>query len=199
MSASPQYQNFGGDASSGSIGFALDAASYEDEKLQSFEQGFQAGWDDAVKAQQSDKAHISSDLAKNLQDCSFGFHEARTALTKTLRPLFTQIVETVLPELARVSLGPKVVEQLVEMARLQSDQVIEITTAPENITAINSLLEDAVPEPFVLIADTTLGPGQVFLRIGSEEREMDMDQIIATTRDTMNALFQNGEQEKLNG
>jgi hypothetical protein len=33
----------------------------------SFEQGYSAGWDDAVAAQQDDQGRIRTDLARNLQ------------------------------------------------------------------------------------------------------------------------------------
>jgi flagellar M-ring protein FliF len=48
------------------------------ERLAAYEQGYRAGWDDAVRAEAADQARIGAELARNLQEMSFSFHEARS-------------------------------------------------------------------------------------------------------------------------
>jgi flagellar assembly protein FliH len=173
----------------------MDESELEDEKLASFEAGFQAGWDDALKAQSDSNTRISTDLAKNLQDTSFSYHEARAALIKSLRPLFTDITNTLLPVVARESMGAHIVEQLTDMSRSTLDQVIEVTVAPNNVDAIEQLLNHALPEPFVLIGDDDLGEGQVFLRIGADEREIDLEQVVTSIAAAMETFFQHAQED----
>lgn len=194
-----RYQEFGTKSAGLDGNPDGDASELEDQKLAAFEAGFQAGWDDAVTAQSQTNSVISTELAKNLQDVSFNYHEARAALIKSLKPLFTDISNTLLPGLARQSLGPHIVEQLADMARDQVDQVIEVTIAPLNVGPIEAILNQALPEPFVLLGDETLGVGQVFLRIGSQEREIDLDQIVISVGEAMETFFQHAQEDVTHG
>ena len=50
---------------------ALTDVMIEEEKLQAFEKGYQAGWDDSAKAQKDSAAHLSEEFASNIRDLSF--------------------------------------------------------------------------------------------------------------------------------
>lgn len=189
MSIAHLYQDFGPKTLGRDANISLNDVEIEDQKLDSFENGYQAGWDDAVNAQVATKTRISSDLAKNLQEVSFSYHEARSTLTKSLEPLFSDVVDTLLPEVARHSLGPHVVAQLTDMVRTQTDQVIEITVSPVNLETIETLIENELESPFVMVPDPNLSEGQVFLRIGAEEREIDLDHVIETVGAAFNNFF----------
>ena len=195
MSLSHLYQEFGPAPSQFAPSTDMGTSDIEDEKLASFEAGFQAGWDDAVKAQCDSNTRISSDLAKNLQDTSFSYHEARAALIKSLRPLFTDITDTVLPAIARQTLGAHIVEQLADMSRDVLDQVIEVTLAPQNVDPVEQLLNSTLPEPFVIISDKNLGEGQVFIRIGADEREIDLEQAVSNIATAMQTFFQHTQED----
>lgn len=189
MSIAHLYQDFGPKTLGRDANISLNDVEIEDQKLDSFEKGYQAGWDDAVNAQVATKTRISSDLAKNLQEVSFSYHEARSTLTKSLEPLFSDVVATLLPEVARHSLGPHLVAQLTDMVRAQTDQVIEITVSPVNLETIETLIENELESPFVMVPDPNLSEGQVFLRIGAEEREIDLDHVIETVGAAFNNFF----------
>ena len=189
------YQDFGRKPSGYDGGVELGQSEIEDQKLASFESGYQAGWEDAVNAQKDSVQSISSDFAKNLQDASFNYHEARAELVKSLRPFFTDIANTLLPSIAQQTLGAHIVEQLHDMTRDQLDQVIEVTICPQNATAVDSILNENLPEPFVLVEDETLGAGQVYLRIGANERQIDMDQVVASVSDAMTIFFQQSQED----
>lgn len=189
MSIAHLYQDFGPKNLGRDANISLNDVEIENQKLDSFEKGYQAGWDDAVNAQVATKTRISSDLAKNLQEVSFSYHEARSTLTKSLEPLFSDVVATLLPEVARHSLGPHLVAQLTDMVRVQTDQVIEITVSPVNLETIETLIENELESPFVMVPDPNLSEGQVFLRIGVEEREIDLDHVIETVGAAFNNFF----------
>lgn len=195
MSVTHLYQDFSTSAQGFDGVSQLDDVEIEDQKLDAFEKGYQAGWDDAVNAQIASNTRICSDLGKNLQETSFAYHEARTTLTKSLKPLFSEVLDTLLPEIAKQSLGPQLVSQLTDMVQLQLDQVIEITVAPDNINSVETLIDGQLEDPFVLIPDPNLGDGQVFLRIGTEERELDFDHILETVRAAFSSFFTSIDQD----
>ena len=174
----------------------LTDASLEDERLKSFESGFQAGWDDAVKAQTEDARRITADLAQNLQDLSFTFEEAHAAIMQALRPLLAQMVAAVLPRLAQESLGPRLEEMLDALARDQGRLAVTIAASPTDTPRLTHLL-DAKPDiDATLTEDDTLGPGQVSLRFGEVEHEIDLAEVLAGIDAAIHGFFDQTQQAK---
>lgn len=195
MSVAHLYQDFGSSLPGFDTKSFIEDVDLEEQKLEAFENGYQAGWDDSVNAQIASNKRISSDLERNLQEASFSYHEARTTLTKSLEPLFSDILNTLLPEIARQSLGPQIITQLTEMVRIQLDQVIEVTVAPTHVETISALIEGQINEPFVMVPDPTLSEGQVYIRIGAEERELDLDHVLETVSSAFSSFFTTHEQD----
>ena len=88
------------------------AALPEEQRLAAFEDGYQAGWDDAARALSESHQKLSADLAQNLGDLAFTFHEARAHVLKGVEPLLRQMVSRILPDVARHALPGLVVEML---------------------------------------------------------------------------------------
>ncbi|MEL6228081.1 MAG: ABC transporter ATP-binding protein, partial [Pseudomonadota bacterium] len=68
MQSAALYQDFGTELAPAKPNSSVSRDSLEDEKLQAFENGYQAGWDDSIKAQANLDLSISSALAANLHD-----------------------------------------------------------------------------------------------------------------------------------
>lgn len=176
MSISHLLEDF--DAAQGGREVTLTDVSLEEERLAAFETGYQAGWDDAVKAQTEDARRITADLAQNLQDLSFTFEEAQAAVMQALRPLLTQMTSAVLPRLAQESLGPRLAGMLDDLVRDQGRCSIEITASPADMPRLSGLLASGPALGATLTEDDTLGPGQVSLRFGEAEHEIDLGAVL---------------------
>lgn len=179
--------------------FELSDVALEEQRLEAFEQGYKAGWDDAIKAQGDDQTRVAADFARNMQDLSFTYHDASNQLTKALNPLLTQVVEKVLPELAHATLGMQVVEQITDMAKTQAGQPVEIVVSPTNATSISALAEQELGMPISIVEESSLGEGQVYLRFGQVEREINLDQVLGGISDAVDAFFHQTEQELNHG
>lgn len=199
MTLSHRYSDFGDLTSTPDEPLSRSESALEDEKLQAFENGYQAGWDDAVKAHEDDQGRIAADFAQNLQEMSFTYVEASAKLTRAMRPLMQQIVTKLLPELAQQTVGLHVLEQLNALADAQLEDAIEITVSPGNLDAISALMEAQRNAPFKLKAEAALGEGQVQLRVGGKEREIDLDAVTKGIRDALEAFFEQAGQEPSNG
>ncbi|MGZ2259710.1 FliH/SctL family protein [Roseobacter sp. A03A-229] len=199
MSLSHRYRNFGGPKVPDTQESNANVVVTEDQQLEAFEKGYQAGWDDAVKAQADSVAKISAEFGQNLQDMSFTYHEALSKLTLSLKPVMTEIVEKLLPAMAQQTLGPQIVDQLLEMIKDQPHQPIEIVVAPSNVEAIQDIAEDKLKDPFEIVAEPSLAEGQAFVRIGEVERSVDLQAILSGVSDALTAFFHETEQEKNNG
>ncbi|MGJ8616822.1 MAG: hypothetical protein ACSHWS_08250 [Sulfitobacter sp.] len=195
MSLSHRYHNFSGITSAGDLSDEINLDDTEDAKLQSFEDGYQAGWEDAVKAHEDAKDRIATDFAQNLQDMSFTFHEAFAKLGLAMKPLLSQIVTKVLPELSDKSIAAHVLAQMTELMAERSENAIEIAVAPENLNALKEILRGQTNIPFEVKAEPALGEGQVYLRVNTDEREINLEAVTAGMSDALDAFFQQIEQE----
>jgi flagellar assembly protein FliH len=168
---------------------AITDVALEEEKLAAFENGYQAGWDDSTKAASDAAGHISADLAQSLQDLSFTLHEAQAAALKALKPLLDQMVEAVLPKLAQDSLGERIREILDDFLDGQEPAPISILTAPETAPALETLIEGQEHLPVTITAEPTIAEGQVRLRFGSSEREIDTKAVLADISKAIEAYY----------
>ena len=153
----------------------LDISALEEAKLASFDTGYRAGWDDSAAAQTGDQSKIGADLGRNLQSLGFTYQEARAHVLKAVEPLLLEIVGKLLPELARGSLAPMLLETLMPLADGLADAPITLVLNPAARPAVEALLEQATGLPLTIIEEPTLGEGQAWLRLGAVETNVDLD------------------------
>ena len=190
MSIAHIYQEFGGDKLVFGTVISQENRDIDAEKLQAFEDGYQAGWKDSNSSALESREAISASIAKNLQEMSFGYHEARRKLLDSISPLFEIIFSKLLPEVSRATIGPIIVEDVTKLVRDQLDQRIEICVSKIDFEAVNSFLEEQIREPFTLSTETTLAEGQVFLRLGGQEREINFAKLISKIQNRTFSLFE---------
>lgn len=168
---------------------ALDPAEFEEAKLAAFEKGYQAGWDDAVAAQNAETARLHADLGQNLQALGFTYHEARQHMLDALRPLLIDICAKVLPELARDSLGPVVAEQLLPVADTLVSAPVAVVCNPVALPQIEETLSSHSDLPLVFEPEPTLGEGQAYLRFSETETRIDLDAVVGAISRAVTTYF----------
>ena len=199
MSVAHLYLDFGEAQSAELAEEILGSDAVEEQRLESFEAGYQAGWDDAVKAQEDDQRRVASDFAQNLQDMSFTYHEAIAKLTLAIQPLFELMVTKVLPDVAHASLGAKLREQLLAIAKDQMGEAVEIAVAPQDLEALKTMVADSeVSCPFSLVGEASLSPGQIYLRGRTQERQVDLGAVTDGIAQAVTAFFHQFHQEQAN-
>ncbi|MGD1882413.1 MAG: ABC transporter ATP-binding protein [Paracoccaceae bacterium] len=190
MILSNMLEDFGGElAEEVSPQSIASSEQLEEEKLKSFDTGYRAGWDDAVKAQTDINRHIAADLAANLQEISFTYHEVRASLTRELEQVLRPVIDNLLPGAAHAALGAKVIETVKVLGRAAMDCDIEVVVAPASKEPVARMLEDDLDAPFQLTAEEDLSEGQVFIRIGAQERELNVDKVLSETQEAVAAFF----------
>lgn len=112
----------------------------EEARLQGYEQGYAAGWEDAVAAQSAEQARLQAELARNLQSLSFTFEEARVHVMAALGPFLQQLVTRLLPEIARAALAPVVQETLLPLAAQASESPVILRINPVARRHVEDLL-----------------------------------------------------------
>ena len=168
----------------------LDTGALEDAKLASFESGYSAGWEDAAAAQADDQTRVSADLARSLQSLSFTYHEARSHVLKAVEPLLRQVVGQLLPAVARASLAPKVLEVLMPLAEDLVAAPITLMLNPAARSAIEEMISKTNGLPLIIVEEPTLGEGQVYLKLGDVEREVNLDRAVIEISAAVRGFFE---------
>lgn len=174
-------------------------SAIEEAKLASYEQGYRAGWDDAATAQTEDQGRIQADLARNLQKLSFTYQEARAHILKAVEPLLEEMVSRLLPETARETLAPMVLEQVMPMAEELTDQPVTLVLNPAVRPAVEALIEQATGLPMVIDEEPTLPEGQVYIRLGTTEAQVDLTRVTAEIAAAVRGFFSLAEEGRSNG
>lgn len=177
----------------------LERNQFEDVKLAAFEQGYAAGWDDAVAAQDGEAARLRADLGRNLQDLAFTYHEARAHVLRALEPLLFDMTAKVLPAIARETLGQIVLEQLRPVAGSMASSPLGVVASPVALPQIQALLGDTSNLPFTFTEEPSLSEGQVYLRLGEAETRIDLDGVIAAIQKAVSAHFRIASEENPDG
>ncbi|WP_421905935.1 ABC transporter ATP-binding protein [Mameliella sp.] len=174
----------------------ITEAEIEGQKLEAFEKGYRAGWDDSVKAQSDDRTRISSALGQHLQDLSFTYHEAYTQVMNAVTPLLDEMVRSLLPEMARQTLGHHIVQQLQAMSLEIGRMDVEIAVHPDRVEAVKPLLDQDFGFPIRLSADDSLAEEQADIRFGATERQIDLSDLAASLAEAV-AGFAHDNQRKM--
>ena len=177
----------------------LDSMLLEETKLASYDAGYAAGWEDAASAQSADQTRVRADLARNLQSLSFTFHEARTHVLQALEPLLAEIVGRFLPDLARETLAPLVLDVLMPLAEKMADAPVTLVLNPVARPAVEALLEQATGMPLTLVEEPSLSEGQVYLKLGETETQINLDRATAEITAAVRGFFELPEKESKNG
>lgn len=172
---------------------AITDVSLEEERLEAFEKGYQAGWDDSVKSQVEDGRRITADLVQNLQDIGFTYEEVHGEIMGAMQRLLQQITQTVLPPLSHAMLVPQVTEILHDLLETNGRQPVQLTAGPADLAILRRLSAEMPDLACTLTEDQTLASGQVLLRLGESERALDMPDVLLRIEHAVSGFFQQNQ------
>lgn len=144
---------------------------------ETFEEGYKAGWEDAQRAMESDKKEISAGLARNLQDLTFTYFEAKSAAISEFEEVLEIILQHALPEIAHETLGLRLAEELRNLAVTDGNSEFVLTANEQDLAVINSILPDVQGVFGQAVADPDLPPGTVSWKVGDAEKRIDVSDL----------------------
>lgn len=161
----------------------------DEARLSAYDDGYSAGWDDALAARDDEVARCRDAVGQNLQTLGFAYHEARAHVLQSLRPLLEAMVAQLLPRLAAEALPPMVADVLMALAADCADRPVILRVHPHARSAIESFLTPQTSLPIDLVEDAALAPGQVVLQAGSAGARIDLDGAIAEIGAALAAFY----------
>ena len=176
-----------------------DEGALEAARLEGFDGGYRAGWDDAIKAQSDDQSRISSDFAQNLQDLSFTYHEACNQVLNAISPLLEEVVVKLLPAALHQTLGLHLAEQLRAMAADIGRLDVVIAVAPGGREAVAPLIDADFGFPLSLVEDPTLAEGQADIRFGESETQVDLGGLAREVTEAVEGFVQDNRRKVAHG
>lgn len=156
-----------------------DLGAMEEARLAAYEQGYAAGWDDAATAAEADRSKMGAELSQHIQALGFTYHEARAHVLRAIEPLLAQMVQTILPAMARQALAPVIVETLRPLAAQMSLVPAELALHPEARAAVEQALLVEASLPVRIAEDPSLRPTEARLRLADTERHIALDEATA--------------------
>lgn len=172
---------------------------WQDHRLAAFEQGYSAGWEDAVQAQVREHRRLSEALARNLEDMSFGYHEALAQMVAALAPVLRAIIDRVLPEAMALSFGQHIVDELLGLAADAAGRPAVVAVPAGAAALVAPMLQRDFAMPVALVEDPALDPGQAQIRLGDSGRDIDCDRLLASIRATIEAFLFHATEETRHG
>lgn len=177
----------------------MEASAIEDVRLQAYETGYSAGWEDAAAATATEQDRLTAELANNLQRLAFTFQEARSHVLKSVQPLLVQLTTQLLPQLAQEVLAPVVLDTVMPLIDEATEAPIRIMLNPASRIAVERLLAQAAGLPLIVEEEPTLGEGQVYLRLGAVEHRVDLDQAVLEITTAVHDFFDYSEKDTPHG
>lgn len=178
----------------------LSDEALENERLEAFDKGYRAGWDDAIKAKAEETADLSTGFGQMLQDLSFTYHDVHAQVLSNLEPLFDEVLDKILPVVARDSIGAHVAEQLASLAREIGTATVTIHVAPGAAEAVQGFVDAAAASlPVTVSEDPTLSEGQADIRFGRREIAVDLADAAAQITSAVHAVLYNTPERQAYG
>lgn len=164
-----------------------------DVKLAAFEEGYKAGWEDALQARDGEDERLSEALIQRFEDLSFTYQEAHSKLASAMNPLLARFVTKLLPETIGPALNAQLVHQISEMINTQSENSIEVAVSPEMKQRVEALLADRLNIPFAVAGEPALTSGQAYIRVNETEREINLDEVLKGISEAVEAFMNSNE------
>jgi len=161
----------------------------EEMKLEAFENGYKAGWEDAATSHADNLDNVSVELGRNLQELSFTFHEARTQVLKDMRIVFEELISKILPKVAAQTLPRVIAEQINEIAGNDISSHIELRVHPSSESIVRQFVAAQSHLKVKVVAEPSFGEGQARLVFIGGEQNIDLSKVLEIAAQKIEGFF----------
>ncbi|MCC5955906.1 MAG: hypothetical protein JJU07_07380 [Natronohydrobacter sp.] len=170
----------------------LDGKQAEKLRETAFEQGYAAGWQDALEYMRNEDAMRRIAAEEALQRISFTYTEAHAALQGSFLALVDAMLMQVLPEAVRLALPGCLRVELEALVALNTRLPIRMACAPEACATLEPIVASVPGLAIELVPEPSFTEAQVALTLGAQERLIDLDTLLARMRE----IFAQGTQRQ---
>jgi hypothetical protein len=161
----------------------LDPHSAAKLRESAFEQGYGAGWQDALDQMRGEDALRRAATFEAVQALTFTFAEARAMCEGQLADIVTDLVTKILPEMCAVSLSGRVSQELRLLLARDRTAPLQILCAPDSIALLAPVLTDLPDGACVtLVPEPSYSAAQVSLQGQGQRRHVDLSSVADSLR-----------------
>lgn len=168
---------------------AANSAPDEAQLMQSYDRGYQAGWDDALASDQNERTRIDAEFARNLEELSVTFAEAQRQVCLSLESLVLALLEQVLPEVYQDHFPALVERTILPILRECGHLTAELLCAPEDRPVIEDLLAGKGTPPFSLRVEPSFARHQLRIQVGHERHEINGARLLEEMRNEIENFY----------
>ncbi len=151
----------------------------EDLRLNAYERGYLAGWEDAMReAETGDRARQAA-LAQCIEGLNFTYHEARGHVLRAMEPLLLAVMGQVLPKAAKAALVPRLVEELMPLADRAGAAPVVLQVPPGMAAIFEAGFEGHPLPPLQIVECADLPPGRAEFSHGTRQVGVDLGDVAA--------------------
>ena len=168
----------------------------EDQKLKSFEQGYGAGWEDAVKAQTATGRHVAEAMVDAINQSQMTRDDAIKSLSELIESLFCQVVEKTLPKAAHAAFCEKILDLVNETVGRFGQAPISVRACSSQVGALKELVADCLPPGSTVTAEHDLAEDQVRIAVQTEEISADLPRLFNELETVTQAFLTSAKENK---
>lgn len=157
-------------------------------KAQAYEAGYTSGWDDAIASDKTSRLRMEAEFERNIQNLAFTFGEAVTHVRSELRQFLETITDQFLPAIAPDILREHVRSELLRLGEELTDIPVELVASPDCNPTVAEMLKSDFAMEITLVEDADLSEGQVYLRLGAREMEINLEPLMKAVSTQLSAL-----------
>lgn len=180
-SALLNLESFDGDRLS-DASTALTPQQAEALRARAYEEGYRAGWADALEQQRTDEAARRAAAEEALQAVAFSFHEARDGLESCVVDMAAQMIDRLLPDLLPAAMPHVLDRELRSLAARHLNGRLDLLCAPSVCQGLRDLAARVPGLEVTLVPEPSFSEAQVQLRIDQTTRMIDLDAVLAVLR-----------------
>ena len=182
MQFSNVLADFSGASQPGSETASGANEALEDEKLKSFEDGYSAGWDDAMKAQEERGKKLSSALHEAVANAKATQEDAFRAFSQSNSTFVSALLDVVFPNLATEVLSLQI-KNLVSKYEADLDDVsFEVLVSPEQLEVFSKFVSEQKLEGVTVVARDAVLYDQVIVKFLNQEQQLDINALLDELR-----------------
>ncbi|SEK43989.1 flagellar assembly protein FliH [Jannaschia helgolandensis] len=173
-----------------------------------FDDGYNAGWDDAMAQVEAEQSRVAAQLAERLTGLERDQRAAMTTALMTLEPALRDVFDKLLPSTVERAFLPILLEE-VEAVLDAGTECLTLVVAPEDAAPVARLLERGgiAAERVTVTSEPVLSMSQALIRWTGQERQIDLEGVLTALDDALETFLATmdrgqdaaGVKEALNG
>lgn len=155
-----------------------------------YDEGYNAGWDDAMARVEAEQGRIGERLAERLDRMELDQRTANAGALTALEPTLREIFDTLLPRAAERAFLPLLLEEVGTVLAGDAGQLV-LHVAPEEEQAVRRLLDRAghADGRVRVRAEPALSISQALIRWEGQERRVDLEGVLGALDDALETFL----------